>query len=120
MSWLLLVADETALPAVAAILEQLPDGMPALVVAEVDDEGEHQELPVRPGVEVTWLHRLGRQAGTTTALVDAVTASTWPAGPPYVWGGGESHAMTAIRRHVHDERGLDRAHVSLVAYWRRS
>ena len=26
--------------------------------------------------------------------------------------------MTAIRRHVRDERGLERAAVSLVAYWR--
>ena len=39
--------------------------------------------------------------------------------PTYVWGGGESRAMTAVRRHVRDERGLERAAVSLVAYWRR-
>ena len=28
--------------------------------------------------------------------------------------------MTAVRRHVRDERGLDRASVSLVAYWRHA
>ena len=116
--WLLLAADETGLPAVAVILEQLPDGMPARVVAEVADEHEHHELPVRDGVEVTWLHRDGVEAGTTTQLLDAVRALDWPAGTPYVWGGGESRAMTAIRRYVRDERGLERAAVSLVAYWR--
>ena len=26
--------------------------------------------------------------------------------------------MTAVRRHVRDERGLEREAVSLVAYWR--
>jgi NADPH-dependent ferric siderophore reductase len=26
--------------------------------------------------------------------------------------------MTAVRRHVRDERGVDRDAVSLVAYWR--
>lgn len=118
--WLLLVADETGLPAVAGILEQLPDDMPARVVAEVADASEHQALPERPGVEVTWLHRDGAEAGTTTLLPDAVRALEWPAGRPYVWGGGESKTMTAIRRYVRDERGLDRAAVSLVAYWRHA
>jgi len=28
--------------------------------------------------------------------------------------------MTAVRRHVRDIRGVDRAHVSLVAYWRHT
>ena len=35
---LLLGADETGLPAVAVILEQLPDAMAAQVIAEVADE----------------------------------------------------------------------------------
>jgi len=119
-AWLLLAADETGLPAVAGILKQLPPTMRALVFAEVADAGEHQDLPTRAGIDVTWLHRDGAAAGTTTLLADAVAASEWPAGVPYVWGGGESHAMTAVRRHVRDERGVDRAHVSLVAYWRHA
>ena len=119
-TWTLLAADETGLPAVAAILEQLPDGMPAIVHAEVADADEHQELPARADTIVTWSHRDGRPAGTTTLLADAVAASAWLPGSPYVWGGGESHAMTAVRRHVRDVRGLDRAHVSLVAYWRHN
>jgi NADPH-dependent ferric siderophore reductase len=36
-----------------------------------------------------------------------------------VWGGAESRCMTAVRRHVRDERRLPRHAVSLVAYWRR-
>ena len=118
--WLLLAADETGLPAVAVILEQLPAGMPALVVAEVADEHEHQELPTRDGVAVTWLHRDGAAAGTTTLLPDAVRALDWPPGKPYVWGAGESRTMTAIRRHVRDDKGLERDAVSLVAYWRHA
>lgn len=118
--WLLLAADETGLPAVAVILEQLPPGMSARVVAEVAGAAEHQELPAREGVEITWLHRDGAAAGTTTLLPDAIAALDWPAGKPYVWGAGESRTMTAIRRHVRDQRGLDRASVSLVAYWRHA
>jgi NADPH-dependent ferric siderophore reductase len=115
---LVLVADETGLPAVAAILEALPDGTPARVFAEVADEGAHQALPERPSVAVTWLHRGGAEPGTTPLLLEAVRSHGWT-GRTYVWGGGESRVMTAVRRHVRDEVGLGRDAVSLVAYWRR-
>lgn len=118
--WYLLVADETGLPAVAGILESLPDGTVARVLAEVADESEHQALPSAPTFEVTWLHRHGRPAGTTTLLADAVRDVSWPAGTPYVWGGGESRAMTSIRNHVRHQLGLPREAVSLVAYWRHT
>jgi NADPH-dependent ferric siderophore reductase len=115
---LVLVADETGLPAVAVILEQLPDTMSAVVLAEVAGEDERQDLPDRADVEVRWLHRDGAPAGTTTLLADAVRALPPFEGTPYVWGGAESRAMTSVRRHVRDERGLERDAVSLVAYWR--
>lgn len=113
-----LVADETGLPAVAVILEQLPHGATAQVVAEVDVPEEQQDLPQRDGVEITWTHRAGAPAGRTTNLVDAVRALPPFPDRTYVWGGGESKAMTAVRRHVRDERGLAREEASLVAYWR--
>lgn len=115
---LVLVADETGLPAVAGILAVRPDGMPVTVVAEVADETERPDLPPQPGVDVVWCHRDGAAAGTTSLLVDAVRALAPFAGTPYVWGGGETKAMTAVRRHVRDERGLDRDAVALIAYWR--
>jgi len=116
--WYLLAADETGLPAVAGILESLPEDTVARVFAEVDNPDERQELPSSPSVEVTWLYRDGAEAGTTTLLADAVRALPWPGGTPYAWGGGESRSMTAIRRYVRQEVGLTREQVSLVAYWR--
>jgi NADPH-dependent ferric siderophore reductase len=114
----LLVADETGLPAVAVILEHLPEGATAQVVAEVDSHAERHELRESPAIDVIWVHRDGAEAGTTTLLADAVRALPPPTGTPYVWGGGESRALTAVRRHVRDVWGLDREAVSLVAYWR--
>jgi len=119
----LLVADETGLPAVAVILEQLPAGVTARVFAEVGSPEEHHDLPDSPAIEVTWLYRNGAAPGTTTLLPDAVKAMPWPAGDgttPYVWGGGESHTMTAVRRYVRDTIGLAREAVDLVAYWRKA
>lgn len=114
----LLAVDETGLPAAAVILETLPAGTPVQVVAEVGDETVRQELPSGDHVEVTWLHRDGAEPGTTTLLVDAVKRLARPEGTLYVWGGAESRAMTAIRRHVRDTWELAQDQVSLVAYWR--
>lgn len=116
----LLVADETGLPAVAAILDELAHDVPVHVLAEVADERERQSLPERPSVAVTWLHRDGRAPGTTTVLADAA-ARLEPLGDgTYVWGGGESRAMTGVRKIVRQRWGLPREAVSLVAYWRHA
>jgi len=129
VDWYLLVADETGLPATAAILEHLAgrfDG-PVRVVVEVADAAEEQPLGTMPGqpeqpglpdLAVTWLHRGATAAGTTTALLDAVAALDRPAGAPYIWGGGESRSMTRIRKHVRHELGFPRERVSLTGYWR--
>jgi len=45
----LLVGDETAAPAIAAILEQLPAEATGVVVLEVPDDGDLAYLPTHPG-----------------------------------------------------------------------
>ena len=56
--------------------------------------------------------------GFVAAAFVACTLGSQLDGRTYVWGGAESRAMTAVRRHVRHERGLAREQVSLVAYWR--
>lgn len=117
--WYLLVADETGLPATAVILETLPPGAVVRAFVEVPDASEEQPLATDRGdVAVTWLHRGDRPAGTTTQLVDAVRSLERPGGRPYAWGGGESRAVTAVRRYLRHEVGLERAQVSMTGYWR--
>ncbi len=116
----LLVADESGLPAAARILESLPDGVPAVVVAEADGPGERHDLGDRANTRITWVDRNGAAPGTTTLLADTVRALGPPEGRPYVWGGAESHAMTTIRKFVRTEWGLAREAVSLTGYWRVS
>jgi NADPH-dependent ferric siderophore reductase len=89
----LFAGDETALPAVAALLAELPAGARATVVCEVADAAERQPLPSAADVDVTWLHRDGRAAG-------------------------ERGTMTALRDHLTGERGLPRARVRTATYWR--
>jgi NADPH-dependent ferric siderophore reductase len=116
--WHLIVVDDTGLPATARILESLDSTAPVLVFAEVDNEEERQELASSPNVTVTWLYRRGMAPGTTTLLPDAVRQATLPSGTPFVWGAGESRAMTAVRKYFRRELGFPRPCVHLIAYWR--
>lgn len=114
----LLVADETGLPALAAIIESLPAGSPVTAIVEVPDEAERQPLAGHVDLQVTWIHRDGQEAGTTTNLLDAVAALPELAPGTYAWGGGESRAMTAVRKLLRHERGMAREQVSMTGYWR--
>jgi NADPH-dependent ferric siderophore reductase len=121
----LLVADDTGLPAAAAILEVLPPDVPVVLFAEVDGADAHQPLPERgSATDVRWIHRSPAAPGTTSLLSDAVVAHVrgqgLPGAVPYVWGGGESRSMTAVRKVVRHELGLAREQVSLIAYWRHA
>lgn len=125
VDWWLLVADESGLPALAAILEWLPPGAVVRGFVEVPEAAEVPALPALPAtgdgtgdVVVTMLPRGDADAGTTTQLADAVLGLDLPAGRPYVWGGGESRAMTAVRKHLRHTVGYSRERVSLTAYWR--
>jgi NADPH-dependent ferric siderophore reductase len=117
---LLLIADDTGLPAVAAILDQMPDGVTATVIAEVSGPAEQQELRDAANIDVRWLYRGAAEAGTTKLLIEAVRALPVPTATTYVWGAGESRTMTAIRKYLRKELGFPREAISLVAYWRHA
>lgn len=114
---LLLVADETGLPAAAVIIESLPEDWTATLVAE-SDPTHRQPLPESDRVEVVWCDRAEAAGERTDLLLSAVEQLGELPSSTYVWGGGESRAMTAVRRHVRDVLGFDQERVSLVAYWR--
>ncbi|WP_158573962.1 siderophore-interacting protein [Streptomyces triticagri] len=118
--WLLLVGDETGLPAICVILENLPEGTPAHVFVELGDDADRLPLPDRPDIHVTWLIRGDAPAGTTTLLHDAVRALDHPDGNVYAWGGAESRSMAAIRKHLRRERRIDRTRVRMTGYWRHT
>ncbi|GAA4837156.1 siderophore-interacting protein [Saccharopolyspora rosea] len=115
---LVLVGDETALPAMSAILEELPTGTRVRVFAEVADAAEEQDVRTDADVTWTWLHRDGVPAGASALLVDAVRAADL--GPnPHVWVGAEADAVHELREHCQRALGLERRRLYALAYWRR-
>jgi len=104
--WSLLVADETGVPALLAILATLPAGHRSIAIAGADDP---QEIATPADVDLRWV--------PAADIVDAVRALDLPDGPGAVWGGGHSPAMTKIRRHVRAQRKFARGAVQVLGYW---
>lgn len=119
--WYLFAGDETALPAIARMLENLPADARGKVFLDVADAAEIQPLAPPCGVEVEWLLRDGRPAGGTTALVDAVRGAAFPEGGKtvYLWAGCEFEAFRAIRAFARQEKRLSTREHLVVSYWRR-
>lgn len=116
--WTLLVGDETGLPALAAIAEDLPAGARAIAVVEVHDAAERQPIDSAADLDVHWLHRDGAHAGETSLLAEAVRGLELPEGPGRAWGGGEALSMRDVRRHLKDERGMAAADTKVLGYWK--
>jgi NADPH-dependent ferric siderophore reductase len=116
--WLLLAGDATALPAIGTLLESLPEGARAVAYVEVSDAAEEQRFETRGEVTVRWVHRGDVPPGRGGVLVDAVRDAEFPPGSVFAWLAGESGAVRALRRHLVEERGLDKRSVEFTGYWR--
>lgn len=114
----LLFGDESALPAMAAILESLPRDARAQAFIEVLDRSDEQPIDAGPGVEVHWLHRGDAAAGDPELLETAARSVTWPVGRVKGWAAGETGVVRTLRRYFKNERELPGEDVHAMGYWR--
>ncbi|RQS47707.1 siderophore-interacting protein [Burkholderia sp. Bp8986] len=118
--WHLLIGDDTALPAVARRLEQLPAGARTAVVLEVADRTAQIAFDTRADVHEIWRFRDEADAADGDLLLNAVRELPLPSsGDGYVWAAGEAQAMRAVRQYLTGERGVDKSRIRAAAYWKR-
>lgn len=115
--WHLLAGDESALPAIAAVLEAMPTDAVGQAIVEVAGPEDEIALDGPDGIEVTWLHRGGDFAPETTRLAAAVIEAPWREGRVQVFAHGEREMVKDLRRYLSDVRAVDRKSMSLSAYW---
>ncbi|MFF8480410.1 SIP domain-containing protein [Streptomyces antibioticus] len=118
--WWLVAGDDTALPAIGRLLDELPSDARAQVFIEIAEDAHRQELRELPGVDVTWLVRAGETAGTGSPLTEAVRGAKWWPGQAFAWLAGEHTAVRDIRRHLVEDRGMPKEDIDFAGYWRRS
>lgn len=158
----LLAGDETAAPAICAILESLPADASGAAIIEIPSADDALAVRSPEGVEVRWLPRAGGRAHgerLVPAVRDWVARTCWlrdcadPVGAAaevarrtlaelegtadadgilwdvpegtsldgdcYAWLAGEASVITALRRFLVQEAGLDRRQVAFMGYWRQ-
>ncbi|WP_163543523.1 siderophore-interacting protein [Occultella kanbiaonis] len=103
-----LVGDETALPAIGRFFDERPTAVGADVVIAVGDEAARQEFALRDEDTLSWV--------TPEALIPAVQALAW-AERPFVWAGAESRALLPLRRWLKREKRHPKSHTDITGYW---
>jgi len=141
---MLLAGDETALPAIAAILEQVDHDVRGKAVIEVPHADDRLELIKPSGVTVEWLVRGDRpvgapmldcfaghaaelfgadRIGAAAEPVDELDPELEPWEVPdqgsYAWIAGEAAMVRALRRLLVNDLGVPKSAVAFMGYWRR-
>lgn len=112
--WHLLVGDETAMPAIARRLEELPATAQAIAVIETRDADDQRAFTSRAHTQTHWV-----RSGSADALAHAVGGLALPAGEGFAWAAGEAASMAALRQALVDGHGLEKARMRVSAYWKR-
>jgi NADPH-dependent ferric siderophore reductase len=116
---ILLAGDESALPAIARIAEEVPAGTRLQAIIEVADETEEQPLYSKDSLDVRWLHRRDYANGAKGVLLEeAKRAIAATEGETFVWFACEKEDVRAMRTYLKSRRH-DRKSMYVAWYWER-
>jgi len=116
-SEVLIVADESGLPAVAGILRSLPHDTVGRVIQEVPTALDRRELAGPAGVQVSWIVR--DDPHVVAGVKSLAALREYPALDPNGYGFvvGESKLATEGRRHLH-RLGLPKDRITFSGFWK--
>ncbi|MDO5511621.1 siderophore-interacting protein [Corynebacterium sp.] len=142
-----LVGDETAVPAMARILSDLPDTARGSVVVEVPTDADILPVTAPESMRITWLPRQGQAPGQrilehfgTHGVEPAAEDLVWETPQfsssgeqlddrggvdklspvrSYFWIAGESGMVTSLRRHLVRGLEVERSQVAFMGYWKQ-
>lgn len=107
----LLIGDETAIPAIARRLHELPAGRRVLALIQIADDQERQPLPSQAEVEVIWVQRDKQD------LLAVISELPLPEGELYSWVALEK-SLTRQAKTLLLEKGVHEDALKAAAYWR--
>ncbi|MGS1097253.1 siderophore-interacting protein (plasmid) [Aquamicrobium terrae] len=114
-----LAGDHTALPAIAFILDHLPEDAQGDVIVMVPDQVEEQPLRLPERMRLRWLH-----APLEPWSGDVLPAAVRALGPQeisrsFVWVGAEASVSRDIRAFARKECALPASGTYILNYWKR-
>ena len=120
--WHLLMGDETAIPAIARRLEELPAACKAMVIIKIASEDSKIPLQGQCDFEIRWVQQDSDFANKNEAelLAACLGDIVLPAGEGYVWAAGEYSDIKALREYMIDQFKIDKKRIRASSYWRKS
>lgn len=142
---IVIIGDETALPAISRILTDLPKTASGTVTIEVPTVDDIQLAIQHPGFTFNWLPRETAFEASHGTLISPIEEDStcaldqnivWEtptysssgttlseadlllAGNTYYWIAGEAGAVTRLRRKLVNEFNIPRSAVSFMGYWK--
>jgi NADPH-dependent ferric siderophore reductase len=116
--WHLLMGDDTALPAIARRLGELPTGARAVVLVEVDSPEDRIDLPSGAKLDVQWIYCNAAGSGATP-LLDALRAMPVSDGTFHSWIACETAQAKLLRTYLIAECKANPKWIRASGYWRR-
>ena len=114
---IVIVADDTAVPAAGMVIEALPPSCQVTALCEIENAGEERALSPHVACAPTWLHRRPGQAKPGSLLEAAVAALPVQPGSHF-WIACEAAAMRRIRDFLTTQRGVERGRLHTRGYWK--
>jgi NADPH-dependent ferric siderophore reductase len=114
---ILLVGDETALPAISSIAASVPSSATGTAIIEVPSDEDALAFPHPDGLTVEWIVRPHDEQPGALALRRLADLEL-PAAPFHAYAAGEQSLASGVRKHLVGERGVDKNAVSFCGYWK--
>ncbi|MGX1767317.1 siderophore-interacting protein [Dietzia sp. NPDC055343] len=112
---IVLIGDETALPAVRRFLDERPLTVPAHVVVTTGCDGASTDLKIR-GTDSIRVELMPEPSGEAiAALFDTGDEAEALGDRPFVWAAGEARSLLPLRRRLAGR--VEKSHRSITGYW---
>lgn len=113
---LLFIGDATALPAIMAMLKQVPKETSVTCVLEVHGKEDELQVPDNSRVNMHWLHNSTPELGSRIA--EKVMALPLPETSRFAFVAAEYSTVKTLRNYFRVQKKWDRTELSAYSYWR--
>ncbi|MFI2302100.1 siderophore-interacting protein [Actinacidiphila glaucinigra] len=116
-SEVLVVADESGMPAATGILRSLPRDTVGRLIQEIPTPDDRRDLDAPAGIAVTWVVRDDPHAVPGSVALAELRGHTPSDATGYAFVVGEQSLATKGRRHLH-RAGLPKDRITFSGFWR--